>query len=474
LPILLAVCLGACAATEDAREPEVFASVPLVDRDLDRILEDTLRVLVLPDPLSHEWRPNAETGVEYELLARFAKAQGVTMVAVQVEHPDSMRAMLQTGRGDVVAACLATKGPWAQVAAMTSPYGAVAPMIASLREGMAAEAEGAQDTVVVPGGWSPFGHKGYRFARKHLRQRELVRDSTALPEDLLAGLLLGHHAALIVPDALAEREAALFPPLQFEGPVGPPVPLSFAVRSNSKELHVTLDAWLQAPAEREARELLLDAGRKTIRAPGPFRPRVGAAITGDSISAYDEVFQRHAGGCGLPWELLAAMAWKESRFNPDVRSARGAFGIMQMMPRTATRMGLDHDGDVDDQVAAAARYLCYLDTLWRRAVPDRSERLHFVLASYNSGPGHVIDAQRLAEQLGADPGRWEGHVERTILLKAKPRFFLREGLRNGYVNGAQTFLFVRGVMAQYTRFVRHAAQVEKSRSSSAEASSGGP
>jgi membrane-bound lytic murein transglycosylase F len=125
----------------------------------------------------------------------------------------------------------------------------------------------------------------------------------------------------------------------------------------------------------------------------------------------------------------------------------GAMGIMQLMPRTAAKLGVDSALGMQDHIRAATRYLNKLDTMWMRAVPEREQRLRFVLASYNAGPGHIIDAQRLAEQLGLDPGRWEHNVERAVLLKAKPRYYMQEGMRNGYCNGSQVFTYVRDVLA---------------------------
>jgi membrane-bound lytic murein transglycosylase F len=124
---------------------------------------------------------------------------------------------------------------------------------------------------------------------------------------------------------------------------------------------------------------------------------------------------------------------------------------MQLMPRTAARLGLDSTHAMDDHIRAAVRYLSKLDTLWMRAVPDREQRLRFVLASYNAGPGHIIDAQRLAEQLGMDPKRWEHNVERTILLKAMPTYYMRPGMKNGYCKGSQVFHYVRDVVAMYAQ-----------------------
>jgi hypothetical protein len=81
--------------------------------------------------------------------------------------------------------------------------------------------------------------------------------------------------------------------------------------------------------------------------------------------------------------------------------------------------------------------------------PDREQRLRFALASYNAGPGHVIDAQRLAEHLGLDPKKWEGNVERAILLLAKPRYYMRPEMKNGFCKGSQVFHYVRDVVALY-------------------------
>lgn len=49
-----------------------------VERDWDGIQQDTLRVLVLRDPLSWEERPKAVTGLEFELIERFAQQQHVS------------------------------------------------------------------------------------------------------------------------------------------------------------------------------------------------------------------------------------------------------------------------------------------------------------------------------------------------------------------------------------------------------------
>ncbi|MBX2974414.1 MAG: transglycosylase SLT domain-containing protein, partial [Flavobacteriales bacterium] len=141
----------------------------------------------------------------------------------------------------------------------------------------------------------------------------------------------------------------------------------------------------------------------------------------------------------------------ESRFDSTAVSHKGAHGIMQFMPNTAARYGLDTALSVGDHIDAAKRYVTRLDTLWMRAVPDRDQRLRFVLASYNAGVGHIIDAQRLAERLGLDPQRWEHNVERAVLLLAKPRYYTRPEMKNGYCKGSQVFHYVRDILALYNQ-----------------------
>ncbi|MBK7753268.1 MAG: hypothetical protein IPI41_11900 [Flavobacteriales bacterium] len=78
-------------------------SAPLVDRDLDRIGKDTLRVLVVVHPLTYEEFPGGTRGAEFELLERFAKHMGLPLRAVPVVE-DSLLPLLQRGSGDLIAA----------------------------------------------------------------------------------------------------------------------------------------------------------------------------------------------------------------------------------------------------------------------------------------------------------------------------------------------------------------------------------
>ncbi len=415
----------------------------LVERDLDAIARDTLRVLVLRDPLSWEVRPNAISGAEYELMERFARRTGSVLKAVPVDDRDSMLLALQRGEGDVIAAQFTPRREEEGWFAISKPYCTVRPMVAKQRvDPWAKKAAHVCDTVYISA-WSPFVDA---FDTKKGSPVVVVLPGT--PEEQLMEVVLGPIPAVMVTDATAAYEGKRFPALEFMPVEGGERPLCFAVRNNAPQLLQALNDWLASKEETTFRTALLDSYLERLTKPGALRERTMPAVA-DSISPYDAAFKEYGGGFGWKWQLLTAMAWKESRFDSTAVSNMGAQGIMQFMPNTAAHFGLDTALSVADHIDAAKQYITRLDTLWMRAVPDRDQRLRFVLASYNAGVGHIIDAQRLAERLGLDPKRWEHNVERAVLLLAKPRYYMRPEMKNGYCKGSQVFHYVRDIVALY-------------------------
>ena len=82
----------------------------------------------------------------------------------------------------------------------------------------------------------------------------------------------------------------------------------------------------------------------------------------------------------------------------------------------------------------------------------KEERLNFVLASYNSGIGHVQDAMALAEKYGKNKYVWKDNVENFILLKSNEEYFTDPVCKNGYFRGIETYNFVRDIMGRYETY----------------------
>jgi soluble lytic murein transglycosylase-like protein len=81
--------------------------------------------------------------------------------------------------------------------------------------------------------------------------------------------------------------------------------------------------------------------------------------------------------------LVHALIYVESRYNPAARSPKGALGLMQILPETASRYGVTGAGiSIDANLEAGTRYLRDLIALF-------DGRLDLVLAAYNAGENTV-------------------------------------------------------------------------------------
>ena len=115
---------------------------------------------------------------------------------------------------------------------------------------------------------------------------------------------------------------------------------------------------------------------------------------------------------------------------------------MQIMPATADHLGLPRSQlfDPEQNIAAAARYLGELEGLLRD-IPDRQERLNYVLASYNGGIHHIRDAMALARRDGKNPHRW-ADVAQYVLKLAQPEYYNDPLVSHGYMRGSETYNYV--------------------------------
>ena len=198
--------------------------------------------------------------------------------------------------------------------------------------------------------------------------------------------------------------------------------------------------------------------QRTVYAP------VVSEVRGE-LSNYDHLFQRFAGDANADWRLLAALSYQESCFDPHARSWAGACGLMQLMPGTAAQLGVSSANIFDPvtNVAAGARLIRQLQSAFSD-VPDPSERMNFVLASYNGGIGHVRDAMALTQKYGGNKYRW-AEVSQMILKLSEPRFYQDPIVRNGYMRGTETYNYVLLVRQRYHRYSGIASPVSSASSS---------
>jgi hypothetical protein len=124
---------------------------------------------------------------------------------------------------------------------------------------------------------------------------------------------------------------------------------------------------------------------------------------GDLRVLATEAARRH----GLDPELVLAVAGVESAFQPKAVSPKGAQGLMQLMPGTASDMGVLDAFDSDQNIRGGARYLGLL-------LHDFGGNERLAAAAYNAGPGAV---QRYK---GVPPyAETQVYVERVATLRRR-------------------------------------------------------
>jgi membrane-bound lytic murein transglycosylase F len=176
------------------------------------------------------------------------------------------------------------------------------------------------------------------------------------------------------------------------------------------------------------------------------------SLTSGRISEYDEIIKKYSEMIGWDWRLLASVIYQESRFNPSAQSWAGAYGLMQLMPNTARRFGVDRNSSPDQHIRGGVEFIKWLDDRFREKVPDEQERVKFILASYNIGYGHIEDAMKLAEKYGKNPQIWDNNVDEFLMMKSNPVYYMDPVVKYGYCRGTETFNFVSEVLGRYTDY----------------------
>lgn len=189
---------------------------------------------------------------------------------------------------------------------------------------------------------------------------------------------------------------------------------AWALRKNSPELLKAVNGYLTSVSQHSLfsdltlRRLLAHSERMSnILAPDPL----------GRLAKIRKVLEKYAEKYDIDWLMLAALGYKESGLNPNVRSPKGAVGIMQLLPATGREVGITGArlASLEGNVEAACRYMrLILDTYFNDPGLDRLNRHLFALAAYNAGPNRVQALRNKARSLGLDPDVWFGNVDQLV------------------------------------------------------------
>ncbi|GHV44695.1 lytic transglycosylase [Synergistales bacterium] len=102
----------------------------------------------------------------------------------------------------------------------------------------------------------------------------------------------------------------------------------------------------------------------------------------DSIDEMRQIASRYADEYNIDEELIRALIQVESGWKPDAVSIKGARGLMQLMPRTASMLGVEDSFDPEENIGGGVKYLSQLTDKYRGDIEK-------ALAAYNAGPAKV-------------------------------------------------------------------------------------
>ncbi len=420
--------------------------------ELEQIKDSgSITVLTLYGSTSYFIYRGQDMGFQYELSEQFAKSLGVKLhVKVAKNIPDLIHKLLNK-EGDIIAYYVPITKEWKdsllycgddiithQVIVQRSSS-----TIRPLRD--VTELIG-KDVYVKPGKYYNRLVNLNNELGGGIHIHKVINDSVTT-EDLITQVAEGIIPFTVADNDLAQLNTTYYPNLNVKLSISFDQRASWAVRQDCKKLAEAADKWhrenMTSPEYTASNKRYFEIS-KTITHPSIL------SLREKKISHYDDLFKKYAKEIDWDWRLLASLAYTESNFDTTVVSWAGARGLMQLMPRTAYAMGLPKgmEHNPEESIKAAAKYIESVNRSLR-IIPDKKERIYFILAAYNAGLGHIYDVIALANKYGKNGSLWYNNAEDYILLKSNEEYYTDSVCKNGYFRGVETYNFVRDIMERY-------------------------
>ncbi len=455
LPLLLlltlCLCVFACRNNHHAGEGTDEGGV----RDLAQIKDSgELVVLTLYSSTSYFIYRGQEMGFQYELSEQFAKSLGVKLRVEVANNVSDLISKLLAGEGDIIAYNLPITKEWKDSLIYCGEEVITHQVVVQRSNGKTKPLTDVTQLI----GKEVYVKPGKYYNRLVNLNNELgggiqihlVEGDSITLEDLMSQVSQGKISYTIADNDLARLNKTYYPNLNTNLSISFDQRASWAVRKDCPQLAEAADKWYAAnvisPEYTASMKRYFEISKSI-----PHSPIL--SLREGRISHYDHLFKKYAKEIGWDWRLLASLAYTESNFDTTAVSWAGARGLMQLMPRTARAMGVPpgKEQNPEESIKAAVKYIAATDRSLQ-AVADKQERIHFILASYNAGLGHINDAMALAEKYGKNKTVWKNNVENYILLKSNEEYFTDPVCRNGYFRGIETYNFVRDITERYQSY----------------------
>lgn len=448
-----------CSSNSSKEKSE---EVPQSVIDYQRIIEKgKLVVLVENSSTSYFVYRGEKMGFEYEVLREFAKELGLELEIKIVANLDNLIQMLDSGEGDIIACNYTITGERNKLIDFSTPY-IQTPQVLIQKK---------------PDGWEKMKtedieraliQEPIQLSKKHvyvwenssyyqrlIHLQEEIGDSIYIDpvngligsEELIEQVSQGIIDYTITEENIAQVNARFYDNIDYSTKISVKQNIAFGLRKESTLLKAKLDKWLEAfMLSKTYKYIYRKYFEKGVTGMNPNN--AFSSIGRGKISPYDDLFKAAGKKHGADWQLLAAIAYQESKFTPYIEGFGGAYGMMQFMPNTGPKYGVYPDSPPEVQINGGMKKIANDLKSWG-SIPDMEQRVKFALATYNAGKGHIEDAQRLAVKYGLDGKVWDDNVEKMLLNLSKQEYYRDEVVKNGSMRGTTTHRYVRTVFQRY-------------------------
>ncbi|MEQ1501045.1 MAG: transporter substrate-binding domain-containing protein [Myxococcota bacterium] len=408
----------------------------------------SIRILTRNNAVSYYLDKGNQRGFDYELVKLFAKENGLRVDVIVPPDASDLVPWLLEGKGDLIAAQMTVTPERAAKVAFSDPYLFVREVLVQpAGEPPITAPEGLRGKTIVVRPSS-----SYRATLDALQATAGPFTIVDAPEDveteqLIAKVGRGEVPLTVADSTIAKVELAHRDDVQLSLVLTEERPIAYGIRTGNPALRDAVNQWLGKTYRGLAYNVLKN---NTFENPARIEAAHADTRATGQLSPYDDLLKLRSQQYGLDWRLMASQAYQESRFDPLAKSFSGALGLFQVLPTTGQELGFVDLHDPDQGVHAGVKYMAKLIDQFEPTLPFK-QRVRFALASYNVGKGHVEDARRLARQLGLDPDKWFGNVERAMLKLAEPPYARRS--RYGYCRAEEPVHYVSEIQSRYESYL---------------------
>lgn len=289
------------------------------------------------------------------------------------------------------------------------------------------------------------------WAAKNAVVADVIFDDENSTENLIEKVALGEIDYTVSEQKVAMNNSKLFRNLDFSIVISQPLEQCWVLPKSSDSLRKSIDQWLESFLKTEDYKAIYSRYYNTTFDRQILKNR-HSYMKKKTICRWDRCLRKVARKNQWDWKILAALIYQESGFQPNIIGGGGCVGLLQLMPETAKNYGITAKTPPEVQITRGAKYIKYLENFYNKKVKDKEQLSKFVLASFNAGPGHVIDAINLTAKYGKDPTRWDDNVEVFLRYKSVPKYYNDPVVKSGYYRGAYTICFVNDVWERYLHY----------------------